>query len=89
MLRGQRGPQSLGLNWPSTRTPSALQDGSQTAPPSPVQPGPSVAPGRDCDPAVSVRNRTDTFLLSKEGQPTPPASALSQDQDGRYQAEFS
>ena len=34
-------------------------------------------------------NRTDTFLLSKEGAAQRPLRLHSQDQDGRYQAEFS
>lgn len=33
--------------------------------------------------------RTDTFLLSKEGAAHRPLRLRSQDQDGRYQAEFS
>ena len=33
--------------------------------------------------------RTDTFLLSKEGEADRPLRLRSQDQDGRYQAEFS
>ena len=34
-------------------------------------------------------DRTDTFLLSKEGAAQRPLRLRSQDQDGRYQAEFS
>ncbi|KAM7232840.1 hypothetical protein CapIbe_014976 [Capra ibex] len=54
-----------------------------------VQPGPSVAPGETVTLLCQSGNRTDTFLLSKEGAAHRPLRLRSQDQDGRYQAEFS
>ncbi|KAI4571045.1 hypothetical protein MJG53_013151 [Ovis ammon polii x Ovis aries] len=54
-----------------------------------VRPGPSVAPGETVTLLCQSGNRTDTFLLSKEGAAQRPLRLRSQDQDGRYQAEFS
>ncbi|XP_068848803.1 leukocyte immunoglobulin-like receptor subfamily A member 6 [Capricornis sumatraensis] len=54
-----------------------------------VQPGPSVAPGETMTLLCQSGDRTDTFLLSKEGAAHRPLRLRSQDQDGRYQAEFS
>ncbi|KAM7232843.1 hypothetical protein CapIbe_014979 [Capra ibex] len=54
-----------------------------------VQPGPSVTPGENVTLLCQSGNRTDTFLLSKEGAAQRPLRLRSQDQDGRYQAEFS
>ncbi|XP_025125488.3 leukocyte immunoglobulin-like receptor subfamily A member 6 isoform X2 [Bubalus bubalis] len=53
-----------------------------------VRPGPSVAPGENVTLLCQSGNRTDTFLLSKEGATHRPLRLRSQDQDGRYQAEF-
>ncbi|XP_068848283.1 leukocyte immunoglobulin-like receptor subfamily B member 3 [Capricornis sumatraensis] len=54
-----------------------------------VQPGPSVAPGENVTLLCQSGDRTDTFLLSKEGAAHRPLRLRSQDQDGQYQAEFS
>ncbi|KAI4571051.1 hypothetical protein MJG53_013157 [Ovis ammon polii x Ovis aries] len=54
-----------------------------------VQSGPSVALGETVTLLCQSRDRTDTFLLSKEGAAQRPLRLRSQDQDGRYQAEFS
>ncbi|XP_027370455.1 leukocyte immunoglobulin-like receptor subfamily A member 6 isoform X5 [Bos indicus x Bos taurus] len=54
-----------------------------------VRPSPSVAPGENVTLLCQSGNRTDTFLLSKEGAAHRPLRLRSQGQDGRYQAEFS
>nr|DAA35198.1 TPA_inf: Ig-like receptor A1 [Bos taurus] len=54
-----------------------------------VRPGPTVAPGENVTLLCQSGERTDTFLLSKEGPADRPLRLRSQDQDGRYQAEFS
>ncbi|XDB60500.1 hypothetical protein AB1E18_013868 [Capra hircus] len=54
-----------------------------------VRPGPKVAPGENVTLLCQSGDRTDTFLLSKEGAAHRPLRLRSQDQDGRYQAEFS
>uniref|UniRef100_A0A4W2GPI3 Leukocyte immunoglobulin-like receptor subfamily A member 6 n=1 Tax=Bos indicus x Bos taurus TaxID=30522 RepID=A0A4W2GPI3_BOBOX len=54
-----------------------------------VRPGPSVAPGETVTLLCQSGERTDTFLLFKEGAARRPLRLRSQDQDGRYQAEFS
>ncbi|XDA83895.1 hypothetical protein R6Z07M_013748 [Ovis aries] len=54
-----------------------------------VRPGPSVSPGETVTLLCQSGDRTDTFLLSKEGAAQRPLRLRSQDQDGRYQAEFS
>ncbi|XDB60501.1 hypothetical protein AB1E18_013869 [Capra hircus] len=54
-----------------------------------VRPGPAVAPGESVTLLCQSGDRTDTFLLSKEGAAQRPLRLHSQDQDGRYQAEFS
>ena len=54
-----------------------------------MRPGPSVAPGETVTLLCQSGERTDTFLLSKEGAAHRPLRLRSQDQDGRYQAEFS
>ncbi|DAA33764.1 TPA: immunoglobulin-like transcript 8-like, partial [Bos taurus] len=54
-----------------------------------VQLGPSVAPGENVTLLCQSGERTDTFLLSKEGAAHRPLRLRSQSQDGRYQAEFS
>ncbi|XP_070627929.1 leukocyte immunoglobulin-like receptor subfamily B member 3 isoform X4 [Bos indicus] len=54
-----------------------------------VRPGPTVAPGENVTLLCQSGERTDTFLLSKEGAAHRPLRLRSQDQDGQYQAEFS
>nr|XP_019834127.1 PREDICTED: leukocyte immunoglobulin-like receptor subfamily B member 5 isoform X3 [Bos indicus] len=54
-----------------------------------VRPGPTVAPGENVTLLCQSGERTDTFLLFKEGTAHRPLRLRSQDQDGRYQAEFS
>jgi hypothetical protein len=54
-----------------------------------VRPRPSVAPGENVTLLCQSGERTDTFLLSKEGPADRPLRLRSQDQDGQYQAEFS
>ncbi|XP_070243316.1 leukocyte immunoglobulin-like receptor subfamily B member 3 isoform X2 [Bos mutus] len=54
-----------------------------------VRPGPTVAPRENVTLLCQSGERTDTFLLSKEGAAHRPLRLRSQDQDGRYQAEFS
>nr|DAA35210.1 TPA_inf: Ig-like receptor B7 [Bos taurus] len=54
-----------------------------------VRPGPTVAPGENVTLLCQSGEKTDTFLLSKEGAAHRPLRLRSQDQDGRYQAEFS
>ena len=54
-----------------------------------MRPGPTVAPGENVTLLCQSGERTDTFLLSKEGAAHRPLRLRSQDQDGRYQAEFS
>nr|DAA35208.1 TPA_inf: Ig-like receptor B6 [Bos taurus] len=54
-----------------------------------VRPGPSVALGETVTLLCQSGERTDTFLLFKEGAAHRPLRLRSQDQDGRYQAEFS
>uniref|UniRef100_A0A8C6CIA3 Ig-like domain-containing protein n=1 Tax=Moschus moschiferus TaxID=68415 RepID=A0A8C6CIA3_MOSMO len=54
-----------------------------------VRPGPSVASGETVTLLCQSGNRTDTFLLSKEGAAHCPLRLHSRDQDGRFQAEFS
>uniref|UniRef100_A0A8C6CHB1 Ig-like domain-containing protein n=1 Tax=Moschus moschiferus TaxID=68415 RepID=A0A8C6CHB1_MOSMO len=54
-----------------------------------VWPGPSVGPGETVTLLCQSGNRTDTFLLSKEGAAHRPLRLRSWDQDGWYQAEFS
>ncbi|XP_070627928.1 leukocyte immunoglobulin-like receptor subfamily B member 3 isoform X1 [Bos indicus] len=54
-----------------------------------VRPGPSVAPGETVTLLCQSGERTDTFLLSKEGAAHRPLRLRSQDQAGQYQAEFS
>ena len=48
-----------------------------------------MAPGENVTLLCQSGDRTDTFLLSKEGGANRPLRLRSQDQDGRYQAEFS
>ena len=48
-----------------------------------------MAPGETVTLLCQSGNRTDTFLLSKEGAAHRPLRLHSQDQDGWYQAEFS
>ena len=48
-----------------------------------------MAPGENVTLLCQSGERTDTFLLSKEGAAHRPLRLRSQDQDGRYQAEFS
>ena len=54
-----------------------------------MRPGPLVAPGENVTLLCQSGERTDTFLLFKEGAAHRPLRLRSQDQDGRYQAEFS
>ncbi|XP_070627922.1 leukocyte immunoglobulin-like receptor subfamily B member 3 isoform X6 [Bos indicus] len=54
-----------------------------------VRPGPTVAPGENVTLLCQSGERTDTFLLFKEGAAHRPLRLRSQDQAGRYQAEFS
>ena len=88
-LRGQRGPRSLAQNPPGARTPSPSAGRLGDSPSLSVQPGPKVAPGESVTLLCQSGDRTDTFLLSKEGAAHRPLRLHSQDQDGRYQAEFS
>ena len=48
-----------------------------------------MAPGETVTLLCQSGERTDTFLLSKEGEANRPLRLRSQDQAGRYQAEFS
>ena len=48
-----------------------------------------MAPGENVTLLCQSGERTDTFLLSKERAAHSPLRLRSQDQDGRYQAEFS
>ena len=48
-----------------------------------------MAPGETVTLLCQSGDRTDTFLLSKEGASHRPLRLRSQSQDGRYQAEFS
>uniref|UniRef100_A0AC11CC93 Uncharacterized protein n=1 Tax=Ovis aries TaxID=9940 RepID=A0AC11CC93_SHEEP len=88
-MRGQRGPRSLAQNPPGARTPFPSAGRLRDSPSLSVRPGPSVAPGETVTLLCQSGNRTDTFLLSKEGAAQRPLRLRSQDQDGRYQAEFS
>ena len=54
-----------------------------------MRPSPSVVLGENVTLLCQSGNRTDTFLLSKEGAAHRPLRLRSQDQDGWYQAEFS
>uniref|UniRef100_A0A8C6CQV8 Ig-like domain-containing protein n=1 Tax=Moschus moschiferus TaxID=68415 RepID=A0A8C6CQV8_MOSMO len=54
-----------------------------------VRLGPSVGPGETVTLLCQSGNRTDTFLLSKEGAAHRPLRLRSWDQDGWYQAKFS
>ena len=54
-----------------------------------MRPGPTVAPGENVTLLCQSGERTDNFLLFKEGAAHRPLRLRSQDQDGRYQAEFS
>ena len=89
MLRGQRGPRSLAQNPPGARTPLPSAGPLRDSPSLSVQPGPKVAPGESVTLLCQSGDRTDTFLLSKEGAAHRPLRLRSQDQDGQYQAEFS
>ena len=74
---------------PGARTPFLSAGRLRDRPSLSVRPGPSVAPGENVTLLCQSGQRTDTFLLSKEGAAHRPLRLRSQDQDGRYQAEFS
>uniref|UniRef100_A0A4W2CMI9 Ig-like domain-containing protein n=1 Tax=Bos indicus x Bos taurus TaxID=30522 RepID=A0A4W2CMI9_BOBOX len=86
----------IGVNWSEPSEPlDLLVAGEEPAgrlrdrPSLSVRPGPTVAPGENVTLLCQSGERTDTFLLSKEGAAHRPLRLRSQDQDGRYQAEFS
>ncbi|XP_019834155.2 leukocyte immunoglobulin-like receptor subfamily B member 4 isoform X3 [Bos indicus] len=86
----------IGVNWSEPSEPlDLLVAGEEPAgrlrdrPSLSVRPSPSVALGENVTLLCQSGNRTDTFLLSKEGAAHRPLRLRSQDQDGRYQAEFS
>ncbi|XP_027370461.1 leukocyte immunoglobulin-like receptor subfamily A member 5 isoform X1 [Bos indicus x Bos taurus] len=86
----------IGVNWSEPSEPlDLLVAGEEPAgrlrdrPSLSVRPSPSVAPGENVTLLCQSGNRTDTFLLSKEGAAHRPLRLRSQDQDGWYQAEFS
>ncbi|KAI4558155.1 hypothetical protein MJT46_012797 [Ovis ammon polii x Ovis aries] len=81
----------IGVNWSEPSEPLELLVAGRLrdSPSLSVQPGPSVAPGENVTLLCQSGNRTDTFLLSKEEAAHRPLRLRSQDQDGRYQAEFS
>ncbi|XP_024844763.1 leukocyte immunoglobulin-like receptor subfamily B member 3 isoform X2 [Bos taurus] len=90
------GGHGLSSEWSAPSEPlELLVAGEETAgrlrdrPSLSVRPGPSVAPGETVTLLCQSGERTDTFLLSKEGAAHRPLRLRSQDQDGRYQAEFS
>ncbi|KAI4535001.1 hypothetical protein MG293_015861 [Ovis ammon polii] len=85
------GGHSLSSEWSAPSEPLELLVAGRLrdSPSLSVQPGPSVAPGETVTLLCQSGNRTDTFLLSKEGAAHRPLRLRSQDQDGRYQAEFS
>ncbi|XDC82592.1 hypothetical protein R6Z07F_013765 [Ovis aries] len=85
------GGHSLSSEWSAPSEPLELLVAGwlRDSPSLSVQPGPSVAPGETVTLLCQSGNRTDTFLLSKEGAAQRPLRLRSQDQDGRYQAEFS
>ncbi|XP_017918976.1 PREDICTED: leukocyte immunoglobulin-like receptor subfamily A member 5 isoform X1 [Capra hircus] len=86
----------IGVNWSEPSEPLELLVAGEgpagrlrDSPSLSVQPGPSVTSGENVTLLCQSENRTDTFLLSKEGAAQRPLRLRSQDQDGRYQAEFS
>uniref|UniRef100_A0A8B9Y2A8 Ig-like domain-containing protein n=1 Tax=Bos mutus grunniens TaxID=30521 RepID=A0A8B9Y2A8_BOSMU len=86
----------IGVNWSEPSEPlDLLVAGEEPAgrlrdrPSLSVRPSPSVAPGENVTLLCQSGERTDTFLLSKEGAAHRPLRLRSQDQDRRYQAEFS
>ncbi|KAI4571044.1 hypothetical protein MJG53_013150 [Ovis ammon polii x Ovis aries] len=85
------GGHSLSSEWSAPSEPLELLVAGRLrdSPSLSVQPGPLVAPGETVTLLCQSGNRTDTFLLSKEGAAHRPLRLRSQDQDGRYQAEFS
>ncbi|XP_070627923.1 leukocyte immunoglobulin-like receptor subfamily B member 3 isoform X7 [Bos indicus] len=90
------GGHGLSSEWSAPSEPlELLVAGEETAgrlrdrPSLSVRPGPSVAPGENVTLLCQSGERTDTFLLSKEGAAHRPLRLRSQDQAGRYQAEFS
>ncbi|KAL1286499.1 LILRB5 [Ovibos moschatus] len=85
------GGHSLSSEWSAPSEPLELLVAGRLidSPSLSVQPGPSVAPGENVTLLCQSGDRTDTFLLSKEGAAHRPLRLRSQDQDGQYQAEFS
>ncbi|XP_045019574.1 leukocyte immunoglobulin-like receptor subfamily B member 4 isoform X1 [Bubalus bubalis] len=81
----------IGVNWsePSETLELLVAGRLGDRPSLSVRPGLSVAQGETVTLLCQSGNRTDTFLLSKEGAAHRPMRLRSQDQDGRYQAEFS
>uniref|UniRef100_A0A8C6FF54 Immunoglobulin domain-containing protein n=1 Tax=Moschus moschiferus TaxID=68415 RepID=A0A8C6FF54_MOSMO len=86
----------IGVNWSEPSEPLELLVAEQKPagrlrdrPCLSVWPGPSVGPGETVTLLCQSGNRTDTFLLSKEGAAHRPLRLRSRDQDGWYQAEFS
>uniref|UniRef100_A0A8C6FFD1 Ig-like domain-containing protein n=1 Tax=Moschus moschiferus TaxID=68415 RepID=A0A8C6FFD1_MOSMO len=84
------GGHGLSSEWSAPSEPlELLVAGEEDRPSLSVWPGPSVGPGETVTLLCQSGNRTDTFLLSKEGAAHRPLRLRSWDQDGRYQAEFS
>ncbi|XDA83906.1 hypothetical protein R6Z07F_013766 [Ovis aries] len=85
------GGHSLSSEWSAPSEPLELLVAGRLreSPSLSVQPGPSVSLGETVTLLCQSGDRTDTFLLSKEGAAQRPLRLRSQDQDGRYQAEFS
>ncbi|XP_069408099.1 leukocyte immunoglobulin-like receptor subfamily A member 6 isoform X3 [Ovis canadensis] len=85
------GGHSLSSEWSASSEPLELLVAGRLrdSPTLSVRPGPSVTPGETVTLLCQSGDRTDTFLLSKEGAAHRPLRLRSQDQDGRYQAEFS
>ncbi|KAI4534995.1 hypothetical protein MG293_015855 [Ovis ammon polii] len=85
------GGHSLSSEWSAPSEPLELLVAGRLrdSPSLSVRPGPSVSLGETVTLLCQSGDRTDTFLLSKEGAAQRPLRLRSQDQDGRYQAEFS
>uniref|UniRef100_A0A3Q1LGV9 Ig-like domain-containing protein n=1 Tax=Bos taurus TaxID=9913 RepID=A0A3Q1LGV9_BOVIN len=84
------GGHGLSSEWSvPSETLELLVAGEEDRPSLSVRPGPTVAPGENVTLLCQSGERTDTFLLFKEGTAHRPLRLHSQDQAGRYQAEFS
>uniref|UniRef100_A0A8C6CG96 Ig-like domain-containing protein n=1 Tax=Moschus moschiferus TaxID=68415 RepID=A0A8C6CG96_MOSMO len=80
----------LSSKWSAPSEPlELLVAGEEDRPSLSVRLGPSVGPGETVTLLCQSGNRTDTFLLSKEGAAHRPLRLRSWDQDGWYQAKFS